>query len=388
MTQRWTRLYGLVATLGSFALLAGCASSPDIPEDSEQTEYQSSRGSESDSSASGGGSQEGSMPTTGQARMGGEQTRGGKKGLPQATGPIAHVDGEPIPADRFNREMKKVARSKQFPPKLVRKFQSRLVDKLIDRTLIERAVADSSVEVSDQAIDKKLEQVRSRVKKRAKAAGKDVEGKSLEQLTQKLGISGDDLRNSIRQSIAIEKLLVQKGLELPTDEDIRNYYEDNQSKFEQPEQVRARHILVRVKPDAEQKVWDQAEKRIKEIHNKASGDKDFAKLARNHSDGPRASKGGDLGFASRAQLKKMDPKFAETAFSLDSDKLSDPVKTRYGWHIVKKVEHREAESVPYEKVESKIRDQLKNKKVKKKLETYVKELRSKASVEKHPENIE
>jgi peptidyl-prolyl cis-trans isomerase C len=386
MTRRCHRLPLVLAVVGSLAVASGCASSPDIPEQSKETKYQSARESGNESNSESG---EGSLPTTG-APGETQASSSSASGLPEATGPIAHVDGEPIPAERFNSEIQKVAKSKQFPPQLVRKFQSRLVDRLIDRALIDRAIEKASIEVEDEAIDEKLEEVRAKFEQRAKAAGKSVEGQSLEQLTQRLGISGDELRDSLRQSIAIEKLLVQRGLEMPTKKDVEAYYEKNKSKFKQSERVRARHILVRVKPKADKKTWKEAETKIQELHKKATAQDapDFAELAREHSQGPRASKGGDLGFASRAQMKKMDPKFAETAFSMKKGEISKPIKTRYGWHVVKTVDHKKAEVVPFEKVRDKLEEKLRNQKVKKQLESYVKELRKKAEIEKHPDNIE
>jgi parvulin-like peptidyl-prolyl isomerase len=92
------------------------------------------------------------------------------------------------------------------------------------------------------------------------------------------------------------------------------------------DEVRARHILVDNEEHAKQ---------IK-LELKRS-DKDFAQLAEEKSEGPSAENGGDLGFFGRGDMVKP---FEREAFDMDVGEVSDPVKTEFGWHLIKKEDER------------------------------------------------
>jgi len=395
----------LLATL-AMTLGAACASSPEIPEEDESSETKSYRSAQSDDNASSdqnserqkqGQSQQGESNAGRTAQPGGPAEGGGQSGNkpsgpPEATGPVATVDGEPISAEAFNEEIKKIAKSGKFPPAVLHRFKGRLIDRLIDQQLIDDAIANSSVDVADEEVDKKLEQVRSEFdqaqQQRQRQSSNQQRGKpqSLEQLAGQYGISSDELRKSIRRSIAIEKLLMGKGVEEPTDSEVRQFYDNNPDKFTKPEQVHARHILVKVEPGSGDAAWNEAKEKIEKIHDTATSDgTDFGELARDKSDGPSAKNGGDIGFISQ---KQFDENFTKAAFDLEKGEISEPVKTRYGWHIIKLVDRRESRTVPFEEVKGKLSKQLKNKRVHEKLQSYIEELRKDAEIKKHPENVE
>lgn len=368
------------AVLAAFLLIGACASSPDIPEESsgEKPSYQSTK--EGDDAPQ--KSEEKESAESGEKTA--ESAAKSKSTPPEATGPVAHVDGDPIPAEKFNDEMKKVAKTGKFPVALLHQFKNRLIDRLVDQKLIDNAIDEASVEVSDKEVDQKLDDVRSEFDEANKKSGGKV--RSLDQVARKYGISDDELRESVKRSIAIEKLLVDKGMKLPTDEEVKKFYEDNKGKFTRPEQVHARHILKKVKPDADKATWKEAKEKIEEIRNEAvKKETDFKKLAEKKSDGPSAKNGGDIGFISK---KQFDQNFTKAAFKLEKDEISEPVRTKYGWHIIQLVERRESKVVPYEKVKDRLAKQLKNRKVQKQLQSFLAELRKGAEVEKHPENIE
>lgn len=117
-----------------------------------------------------------------------------------------------------------------------------------------------------------------------------------------------------------------------TEEDIREYYESNPEKFENPKTVHARHILIKVDPDAKPEEVERARQRAEDVLKLAREGKDFAALARQYSEGPTKAKGGDLGTFRREAMVKP---FADKAFSMKAGEISEPVRTRFGWHIIK-----------------------------------------------------
>ncbi|MFW6005034.1 MAG: SurA N-terminal domain-containing protein [Desulfonatronovibrionaceae bacterium] len=119
-------------------------------------------------------------------------------------------------------------------------------------------------------------------------------------------------------------------------EEINSYYQKNTAEFTTEEQVAASHILISFPQDADQEEKDQAREKIKSIQAELDQGADFAELAREHSDCPSADQGGDLGTFSRG---RMVPAFEEAAFSLSPGEISQPVMTEFGWHLIKVTDH-------------------------------------------------
>ncbi|AMK10361.1 MAG: SurA N-terminal domain-containing protein [Pseudodesulfovibrio sp.] len=114
-------------------------------------------------------------------------------------------------------------------------------------------------------------------------------------------------------------------------DEIKAYFEANKDKMQEPEQVKARHILVMVKDSDPAEVKEKAKERIDKIYARAKAGEDFAALAVENSDGPSGPDGGELGWFGRGA---MVPAFEEAAFALNKGDISEPVKTRFGWHVI------------------------------------------------------
>ena len=142
-----------------------------------------------------------------------------------------------------------------------------------------------------------------------------------------------------RNKLLMESLLAAEAKAAVTDAAMRKVYEEATKQMSAEQEVHARHILVESEDDAKKILADL----------KKGGD--FAAIAKEKSKDPGASEGGDLGYFSKDQ---MVPEFSETAFKLDKGQLSDPVKTQFGWHIIK-VEDKRTKPVPeFDKVKDQI----------------------------------
>ena len=115
-------------------------------------------------------------------------------------------------------------------------------------------------------------------------------------------------------------------------EKINDYYEQNPEKFKTPEKVEASHILIKLAEDAPEEAVKAAEKRALAVYEKASTGQDFASLAKEFSEGPSKESGGYLG---TFEKKSMVKPFADAAFALKAGEISPPVRTMFGWHIIK-----------------------------------------------------
>ncbi|MEW6326118.1 MAG: peptidylprolyl isomerase [Thermodesulfobacteriota bacterium] len=141
-----------------------------------------------------------------------------------------------------------------------------------------------------------------------------------------------------------------------TDKEINNYYSEHKTEFEDPEMVKARHILAKVPAEAKPDDWVAAETRIRGIKKRLDGGEDFAAVAQDSSEDPGSKdKGGDLGFFPRGQ---MVPEFEKAAFALKTGEVSEPIKTAFGYHIIKVEDRKEAKTKAFEEVEEEVKNRL------------------------------
>lgn len=165
-----------------------------------------------------------------------------------------------------------------------------------------------------------------------------------------------------RTKALMEAMMMQEAKRAVTAEAKRKTYDEFVKSAPAEAEVRARHILV------------EDETKAKEIAKKAKAGEDFSKLAKENSK-DSADDGGDLGYFTKEQ---MVPEFAEAAFKLEKGQVSDPVKTQFGWHVIK-VEDKRQKPVPsYEQVEDQVEQYL----VRKAQADMVTKLRTDAKVEK------
>jgi peptidyl-prolyl cis-trans isomerase C len=162
---------------------------------------------------------------------------------------------------------------------------------------------------------------------------------------RKLGDSDDFKRHLdfARQRLLMDTLLNADGKAALTDDAEHKVYEDAVKQVAAEPEVHARHILV------------ETEEEAKQVEEELKKGADFAELAKKKSKDPGASDGGDLGFFTKDQ---MVPEFSAAAFSLEPGKISDPVKSQFGWHIIKVEEKRNRKPPDFEQVKPQIENYL------------------------------
>lgn len=152
---------------------------------------------------------------------------------------------------------------------------------------------------------------------------------TLEKQLAQSGMTMDSLRNYIASQMQAQQLQQQmaESAESPSTEEVEAYSKENR-------RIKAQHILLRVGEDASETSVDSARSAATALIDSAEAGVDFSGLAQRHSDGPSAEEGGDLGFFTREQM--VDP-FAEAAFALSDsgDVAPEPVRTRFGFHVIR-----------------------------------------------------
>jgi len=139
------------------------------------------------------------------------------------------------------------------------------------------------------------------------------------------------------------------------DDEIQEYYNEHPDEFKKPKTVEARHILINVDQGAGSEETAKAREQIESILQKARAGSDFAELAKQYSQGPSKDRGGYLGTFKREDMVKP---FADKAFSMKAGEISDPVRTRFGWHIIKVEKVNEATTTPFAEAKGDIRKKL------------------------------
>ena len=166
-----------------------------------------------------------------------------------------------------------------------------------------------------------------------------------------------------RSRLLMDNLLASEGKAATTDEAMKKVYEEASKQITGEQEVHARHILV------------ETEDQAKEVEEELKKGADFAELAKKKSKDPGASDGGDLGFFTKDQ---MVPEFSAVAFALEPGKVSDPVKTQFGWHVIKVEEKRNRKAPDFDQVKSQIETYV----TRKAQADYVAKLREAAKIER------
>ncbi|MGB9840808.1 foldase protein PrsA [Thermovenabulum sp.] len=255
---------------------------------------------------------------------------------------VAKVNGEAISKDELYDLM-------------VKTIGEEALDYLISQKIIDLEAKKQNITVTEEDINKELEKI-------YEAYGGET---AFKQNLAMGGYSFEEYKKNLAMSIKTKKLIAPR-INI-TEEEMKSYFNEHKDEFAQKEQVRARHILV------------DDEKLANEISAKLKNGQDFAELAKQYSkDTATKENGGDLGFFSRGDMVK---EFEDVAFSLKVGEISSPVKTQYGYHIIKVEEKKEAQEASFDKSKEKIRDILFNQKFQQEYDPWMQELYKQYNVE-------
>jgi len=289
----------------------------------------------------------------------------------------ARVNGEPIYEDQLKPEVEKsLAVFRRYGmrkenPDLVRQQQAKVLDKVIGDVLINQESKKRTIE----NIDEKVEQ---RIKDLEKKFGA---GEGMERYLKIRKITLDQLRESLKPRVRVDEYLKEQGVldpEIP-EERIRKMYDEDPQSFSSKESVRVSQILIAVDPHAGPEGREQARQKAEQIRKGILAGKDFAEMAKKHSNSKSASAGGDLG----RPIKKGDlpPELEKVAFALEEGAVSEPVEEKFGWHILKVSEKHPAGVVPYAQMRAFLKKYLQEEESKKKLAEHIAELKKKSKIE-------
>jgi peptidyl-prolyl cis-trans isomerase C len=289
---------------------------------------------------------------------------------------VAKVNGVIITKTQLDKATQKVIDSAKRQGKHIDSVQlleikKENLEELINRELLLQASKKANITVGNDVIDKQLEQIKKNLPDEA----------AYQKTLRELEMTENDLRSQIKDSVAIQlfinyKIFPQINV---SEKETQDYYNANQTYFNQPEKVRASHILIVVDPAAEKSQKDNAFKKIEDIYQKVKTGENFGLLAKKYSQCPSSAKEGDLGFFQKGQMVKP---FEDVAFSLKPGEVSGVVTTQFGYHIIKIIEKKPEKKISYEDAKKQIHSFIVKQKSKMEVEKYGMNLKEKASIER------
>jgi len=269
--------------------------------------------------------------------------------------------------------------NKQLPPNFAQAFEKQIrqqiLDKMVIMRLLEEKVKENNIVVTDEEVTKQIEQI-------ASAQNPPLSIEKLKGIVESQGYTFDEWKNELRKQLGQQKLFRSQFPDRVniTEEDAKKHYDENPTQFVTKEQVRASHILIKPNDEAgadpnqeKAKAKAKAEDLLKQIKEGA----DFAALAKANSDCPSAAKGGDLSFFGKGQ---MVPPFEKAAFALETGKVSDIVETRFGYHIIKVTDRKEAGTTSFEEAKVGLIQQLAQQKQAELAKKYIDSLKAAANI--------
>ena len=261
---------------------------------------------------------------------------------------VAKVDGEAISKDELYDVM-------------VEQYGAATVEQLIADKIVATEAKKEKVTITDEELNEEVDKLKESY------GGEDVFNQMLESNNTTVDVLKEDLKNYL----TIRKLL-EPQIKI-TDEELQTYFEENKDSFGEAEQVNASHILV------------EDEATANEVKQKLADGADFAELAKEYStDEGTKENGGELGFFAKGT---MVTEFDDVAFTLPINEISDPVKTEYGYHIIKVVEKKEAKEANFDDSKTEIKETLIEQKLETEYSTWLEEKKQDYDIENSLESV-
>lgn len=291
----------------------------------------------------------------------------------KGTAVAATVNGEAILWSQVDAEVSRAAAQFGVDPKNAAFQQQRdeitkaVMDQLIGARLIMQEARRRNLTAPDAEVEQQVAEIKKRF---------PTERDFTEALTRN-GFTLTSLREAIRVQKTQRRLADQVAQGSVTDQEVRDFFERNRSRFDKPAQLKVSHILFRITEKEQESV---ASAKLKIVQAKMADGEKFEDLARKYSeDTASAPQGGDLGYVARGTLVK---EFEEAAWALRPGQTSAPVRTQYGLHIIRAFDTKPAEAADFEKVKDEIREQLLASKREKAFSAWLDEQRKAAKIEK------
>lgn len=271
----------------------------------------------------------------------------------------ATVNGEKIYLNEVDEiyEQTVSRHPEQNDQETAKQFKEQILEGLITEKLIAQEAKKKKIKVTDKEVSKEIDNIKKMFKTE----------QEFNDALQKQNMDEKDLLKNVENNLLLERVKAKVIGEVKiTDTQAKEHYDKNKDQFKVGDQVDVSHVLVK------------DEKTAKEVKEKLDKGEDFAALAKEYStDDSNKDKGGSLGFITKEQVV---PEFGNAAFKLKKGEISGPVKTEFGFHIIKLNDTKKASTKSFEEVKELIISQLTEEEKSKLFNTWLDEVRKKAKI--------
>jgi peptidyl-prolyl cis-trans isomerase C len=253
---------------------------------------------------------------------------------------------------------------------LMDRFRQQVVERFVTRSLLSQEAEKRQIAVGAAEVDAAVETVKARL----------PQGLTFEEVLTREGMTVEAFRTNLVAELKI-KTLVES--EIPTnmvvaEADIAAFYAEQRERFQTPETVEARHILIKTEATDDEAAKAGKKAKIEGIHKQLVEGGDFEALAREHSECPSKDRGGSLGTFQRGQMVKP---FEDAAFGLETNAISPVVETQFGYHVLQVTAHHAAKTNTLEDMKDQLAAHLKQRKQMERFEAFMDKLKAAATIE-------
>ena len=291
---------------------------------------------------------------------------------------VARVNNQIITRSEYQRNLDdlKTEVQQQDPThaeKLIADGEKDVLRGLIDQQLLLEKAKDLGI-TADTELIKKLDEMRKQMKLDSM--------EELQKAAEAQGVSYEDFKQNIRNQLITQQVIGQevgRRLNIAKDEE-QEFYDKHKDELAQPEQVKISEILVSTEkgPGDELARLTAAKAKADDLLAQIRKGANFDEVAKKSSDGPTAAEGGDLGYFKRGALAKQ---LEDVTFGLKAGGVSDVIRTKQGFVLLKVTDHQSAGIPPMSDIEPKIQEALYMQKLQPALRDYLKKLREDAYID-------
>jgi peptidyl-prolyl cis-trans isomerase C len=291
---------------------------------------------------------------------------------------VATVNGTKITAGQIDKvlDARLEQMASRIPPNMKDQYRQQMRKRLVEQMVIEEILTqkEKTLNIAVTQAD-----VNAQVQDQMKQQNLNLD--EFKALLKNYGTTYAEFEQNMRKKLMFEKLMegeFKSKIKEANDAAIKAFYNENIDQFKEPESIHTKHILIKPADGNDpNKTKPEAKAKAEEVLKKVKAGGNFEELAKEYSACPSAKNGGDLGEAPKGSFV---PAFEKAAYALEPNQVSDVVETEFGYHIIKLISHKDANTVSLEQAKEKIAQHLSNQQKQEVVVNYIQQIKKEADI--------
>ena len=257
-------------------------------------------------------------------------------------------------------------------PQYRQQIRKRIIDQLVVEELLAQKEKQKNIDVNQSELDQQINK---------QITEQNLTIDEFKALLKAYGTNFSNYQQDVRKRLMFEKLVeteFAQKIQTPTTEQTKAYYDENLQQFSEPEKIHAKHILIKSEDGNDpNQAKLRAKAKVQEILEQIKAGGNFEELAKQYSACPSGKGGGDLGMQPKGTFV---PEFEKAAYALKPGQVSDVIETGFGFHIIKLMEHSDANTMSFEQAKEKIIQILTDKQKEQIVVDYIQKMKAEADI--------